>query len=373
MNRGIWWVMAGGFLLLLWLSPLQGLSGLLPEPERTENRRPAPWPGAPWAMEGAGEGAGFGAWRDGMRAWFNDHFGLRKILVRGHHRAKMGLFGASPEPRVIVGREGWLFLGAHQAMDNLRTIPPMEEAELRRWEARLVAMQQPLEAAGIPFVVVMAPIKRSVYPEFLPERVARVRATSRWAQLRDWLAAHTTVPVVDLVPAVVAAKPAGRVFHMTDHHWNALGAHAAYRLLVRELARRWPGQLGTLGEPYQAEVAWRMEGGGSLARMLAMPGVFAEETPMVTLPGAPMPRRIRQAGQNGRPQPGRYVLENSARPEGPTAWVAHDSFMDPMAPMLATHFQRVVFQRGRQVNEMEVIRAKPDIVILQLSEGALNR
>ena len=45
-----------------------------------------------------------------FEAYFNDHFGFRSQLVQTHNLLTYWLFRTSPLPKVIVGRQGWLFL-----------------------------------------------------------------------------------------------------------------------------------------------------------------------------------------------------------------------------------------------------------------------
>ena len=52
-----------------------------------------------------------------FEAYFADRFGFRGTLLRWNSVAKAGWLGVSPTPKVVIGRDGWLFLAGH-AMDD---------------------------------------------------------------------------------------------------------------------------------------------------------------------------------------------------------------------------------------------------------------
>ena len=89
---------------------------------------------------------------------------------------------------------------------------------------------------GIPYLFVVAPSKHDVYPEFMPDRLNRVRDDSRLDQLMAYIEAFFPAPPVDILdlrPTLAEARKSGvRLFHKTDTHWNDRGAWAAYRKAI---------------------------------------------------------------------------------------------------------------------------------------------
>ncbi|HEY5862321.1 MAG TPA: hypothetical protein VIX61_04485 [Casimicrobiaceae bacterium] len=75
-----------------------------------EFRALAPWPAPKFLRTFPGE----------FERAFGDRFGGRGALLLLHHRAMVGVFGVSPAPNVMIGRDGWLyFLGEEgQALDR---------------------------------------------------------------------------------------------------------------------------------------------------------------------------------------------------------------------------------------------------------------
>jgi hypothetical protein len=52
-----------------------------------------------------------------LDAWVNDNFGLRTTLLAMHNRIRFSLFGQFPTIQVISGKDGRIFLSAHQKSD----------------------------------------------------------------------------------------------------------------------------------------------------------------------------------------------------------------------------------------------------------------
>ena len=84
---------------------------------------------------------------------FADRFGGRDALVLLHHRALVGVFGVSPAPNVMIGRDGWLyFLGEDgQALDrHYRGTLPIGDAEIAAVAAELVRRRGSSRRVALP-------------------------------------------------------------------------------------------------------------------------------------------------------------------------------------------------------------------------------
>src|SRR5690606_29540335 len=125
----------------------------------------------------------------GLGPWATDHLPFRQQPIQsvdgvsrfvfqaparlsGGSRSAVARPGEQPEldenvfPPVIEGKDGWLFLG-HDI--SYRCVPRMDLdrviAGLRRW-------RDVVEASGRKFVLVIAPDKSTLYPEYLPDEYA---------------------------------------------------------------------------------------------------------------------------------------------------------------------------------------------------------
>src|SRR5438552_2297747 len=171
-----------------------------------------------------------------FESWWNDNFGFRRSLVVGYSRALLAL-GVSPTPSVILGRSGWLFFAGDEALASYRAVQPFTEVELAAWQRRIETRRDWLAERGIRYLVVIAPNKETIYPEFMPESLNRVRPVTRLDQLVAHLRAHSSVAVVDPRDALRTAKAGGILYLRTDTHWNDVGAWLLYREIVTGLRR----------------------------------------------------------------------------------------------------------------------------------------
>ena len=86
------------FAALLFLPLVQMLTGVIPVAPVSENRSLAPAPGLATPLARIPHVA---------NEWFNDHFGLRPLLIRLKTQIDYSVFKTSD--RVLVGSDGWLF------------------------------------------------------------------------------------------------------------------------------------------------------------------------------------------------------------------------------------------------------------------------
>ena len=254
-----------GFVLMGMLAAALGFStivmvGSLARVSQTENRYLAPLPGLP------GNAAEWLAFPARFDAFMADNFGLRDLLLATDSAVSTGIFG-EPAPRgALRGKDGWLFYTGEQSLELYRRDLVFDDAALRGWRRELERRQAWLAERGIGYLFVVAPGKETIYPEFMPSYLRRRDRPSEYDQLMA-LAAENGLPVLDLRPALLAAKPEGLLFYKHDTHWNDRGAYLGYRAIVAEM-----GALPAL-KPVELTLEQfpeRQVGPGDLARMAGL-------------------------------------------------------------------------------------------------------
>ncbi|HET7874919.1 MAG TPA: hypothetical protein VFN71_05290 [Methylomirabilota bacterium] len=355
-----------GFLGAIALPLGDLLVGLDPTPALTEKRTLAPPPKLrPGEMVSV-------SYIGAFESWWNDTFGFRRALVRQYSRLQLAI-GVSPTKRVILGKSGWLYFAEDDALAAFRAVRPFTEDELARWQRRMEARRDWLAQRGARFLVVVAPSKETIYPEFMPDALNRVRLVTRLDQLLAHMRERSTVEILDLRPGLLAAKATGIVYLRTDTHWNDQGAALASREIARRLASSFP-RLAALPEP-EFETVIQAGWSGDLAAMLSLDGRLQE--PRLELrPLAPRRARIAEssrAGANGRPDI--TVAETSDRAL-PRAVMFHDSFGVSLIPFLSERFARIVYWSGsadwRRNFDRELVEGeRPEVVIQEIAERLL--
>ena len=307
----------------------------------------------------------------GIEQYYNDRFAFRKLLIKGYNIAKVLWMGESPSPKVIVGKEGWLFLrtdeGYHE-MDYYRSTAPFTPDQLANWQRTLEERNNRLAAQGIRYILVIAPNKTTIYPEFLPQSINRVRQESRLDQLIAHLRANSNVEILDLRDSLRTAKAQGLLYAPKDTHWNDLGAFVAYQEIIKRLAIWYPNLKASSRSDFELKVSYS---NGDLINMVGLSEIIKDED-WTLIPRTPrlanrIDSRIHVPDLPEYRQPFATEVKNSKLPR---VVMFRDSFAERLAPFLSEHFQRIVYLW--QDFDLEIVKKEhPDIVIHEMVERSL--
>jgi len=350
--------------LFLGIACLPLLGKLLPSEGAfalTENRRPAEFPTVD--LHSPGWGFSISSFPRRFERYWDDSFAFRWYLIRAHSIVKLAL-GVSPSPKALVGQNGYLFYAAEQSVDYFRAVKPFTPRELTQWREELESRRAWLAERGIRYLVVVAPNKETIYPEFMPPELRPVGAESRLDQLKRDLQAHSSVELLDLRPALRRAKQTQRIYHRTDTHWNDAGANVAYAEILARL-HPWFPELNAATLPGSLVV--HNTSGGDLARILALDDRFREER-IDFVPTAP--HRARKAADGNLGESDAVAME-CADCGGPRVVMTQDSFNTNLTPLLAEHFSRIVFVDGTRLDRSLIERERPGLVIQEFVERVL--
>ena len=340
------------FLAALCLPLIGMMLNLDRDPPSAENRTLAEWPQLRWNEES------LRALPEQLTRYFEDHFAFRQRLVRWQAAARLHALGVSPSKAVIKGRDGWLFYAGDGAIEDYASAPPLTEAELEQWRSTLQDISNWLHAQGIAYVFVISPDKHAIYQEYMPGTIRR-SAVSRIDQVVAHLRQHSTVRVLDLRPALLAAKTHERIYHRTDTHWNDRGAFVGYQSIVDALALDVPAlrpPVRTAFEPREVRSA-----GLDLAGMLGLTEVLDEDDLLLVRRRPGMARIIEPSHPDRRLMHARIVTE--APNDGPRAVVFMDSFGAGLVPFLSEDFSRAVYLWQTNMDPQVVLQERPQVVI----------
>ena len=298
------------------------------------------------------------AWPDAASRYFEDHFAFRSVLVAWQAALRFRWLHVSPSSDVVVGRDGWLFYTGDGGKEDYASAVPFTAADLEQWRRTLQHTYDWLKARGIPYVFVIAPDKYAIYPEYLPASMHRVRPQSRTDQLVCHLARTTDVPVLDLRPSLLAAKPVERLYHLTDTHWNERGAYVAYAAILGALHQQ---SLAPL--PRTAFVARAAHTPGmDLSAMMGLTSVMSEDDLQLRREGSRPWRVLEPVPYDPLYMDWRVVTvhEDARRPR---AVIFRDSFGSALVPLLAEHFSRALHLWQYNFDPSVVTQERPGVVI----------
>jgi len=196
-------------------------------------------------------------------------------------------FGISTDPRqVIVGREGWLFLGDQH--ENTLTVDrrPPSKADVDLGQeigSASKAWGAYLSRRGVRmFRVMIGPNKGTIYSEYLP-----FWAKPSIPNATDALLSGTGAPhYVDVRPALLSAKVnhSASLYYKTDTHWNSLGAGIAFQAFAQQVSSsapeiEWPPQTA-----YELDRV-NPRRGGDLANFLRLTAHLSDQEPIIHASG----------------------------------------------------------------------------------------
>lgn len=323
------------------------------------------------------------AFNDLRTGYLEKHFGLRGRLITWYNYINAFLLESSQENNpVVMGRDRWLFLSQdgpdRNILEDFRATQPLPEAKMRRVLDDLTARRDWCAARGIVYLAVVAPNKNTVYPEKLPEAFSRPVDDSHLDQLLRYLARDPSLDVVDLRPSLAEARKEHQVFYATDSHWNAHGAFAAYREIMRHVTRSFPGIKPFVPGDFIPVQYTGLP--GDLAFLLGLQGYLPE--PRVLYVNGAGGAKARGKDYPASSNPGYFqplVASEVVGPAGeglPRAVIFHDSFFWELLPFLAEHFRFAVYAWVNPQTELDprffdkelVERERPDIVIDEFTE-----
>lgn len=308
------WLGIGAFLIALWLPVLQMTFPFFAEYEDTENRELAEAPSLAFAD--------LPSLVANTESYLGDRFGLRTTLIRWNSILRVGLLGVSPIPSVVIGKDGWLFyrsevLADGHSLNDYRGTIPLPETELAKLWDRILDNHRVFSQMGLPYLVVIAPNKHTIYSEYLPDQMRPFRRPTRLEQFAAFLSRQPLAEklVLDLRQPLFKAKEQHPVYWKTDSHWNSFGAYVGYREIMKRLSAHAPG-LSPLPVQEDRVTLADSRKGGDLSQMLLMQDLLPE----------PLDTRL-EIGPNPHSTSGKKLL------------LRHDSFGDALYPFLNAHFE----------------------------------
>lgn len=356
------------FFALLWIPLAESVFQFDPAPAPNEKRVPAAFPKFEFSPGGLRE------YLVGLEKYYNDHFGFRKTLLRWEHKWKRSLFRETSVTEAMIGRDGWLYLARGGMVDNMLGNITYTEQQLKEWRQVFETRRNWCAQRGIAYQLFIAAEKHSVYPEHLPTWIPADRKVDQIGQLVAYLKTNSTVPVLDLREPLLRAKETAQVFHVTDTHWNDFGAFVGYQSLMNALSSQRPDLKPFPLEAFEQRLS--QQPGGDLAVMLGQEQGLRETNHIALVPKPPLPSISTRVDTNlffpGRPAGAGLSVSDNPAGKGKVI-LFHDSFALALQPLIAQHFNRVIYVWQHDWNTAFLDQEKPDVVIDEIAERNFYR
>lgn len=283
-----------------------------------------------------------------FEAFWDDAFGLRKQLLNTEIAVDATLFGQASTSKVIQGSSGWLFYAGDHSVELYRRALPLGSGDLSVLASERLRRATRLAELGVAYLMVIAPDKHTIHPEFMPTFLRRRTGASQLDQVSDTLQA-AGVPFLDLRKPLLDAQAIGETYYRLDTHWNLFGAYVAHASIMNALGR------GAI--PLPIFIAGKKE--GDLAVMANLPAIEnAPELPPDEVGACTPQLELPLNGDDAK----RYTCKDGSG----RLLIYADSFGENLIPWLSRSFAETILAGpnplwNKQLADVE--REHPDVVI----------
>jgi hypothetical protein len=300
---------------------------------------------------------------------------LRDFLIRAKHDFQYKYLGEKRFPIVLGGKDGWLYYTGERNMDDYQNAFPISEDELMQIYVNLEGLNRRLAARGKLLLVVIAPSRETIYPEWLPSGTQKVGDNDRLDALMAYMEQYGgKTRIIDMREVLWEAKKDHPLLYFkTDTHWNQYGAFFAYQEICKTIQAS-PGYEDFICKGWDDYTIEYIPYSGDMVKLMPTNLTIEEMVPnfvpkfesfVVQDPPLPYERdRIEWVTTEIIPAieaPNPYKL---------VSW--RDSFSMDLIPFIREDFQEAVYEWNFHYNHELRVKEDPDIVIIQVVERYLH-
>lgn len=350
------------FLAVLGLFGIATFVDMLEGPGTPREEVDTPTPSPPTSL------AALKAYPSDAKAYLRSRYFGKQTFVNLNGLVKFDVFGRSPYPDVLLGRDGFLFLGRDEALRSIQALEEMTPERADGWRKYFSTVQTFAHEVGIPYLAMFAPDKGQVYPEALPGWLRASRSPKRYVDALRGVAAEkldrAPVDLLAVLGDLREQRPEWRLFHRLDTHWTEVAGAAAVDATL--------GPEGWLeGVPPFEVIENQLSPGGDLARMIGFEDRLDEVVPKVVR--APKLTCYRPNGEvmelvtKDPVQVDGYRCENPDAPRGTLLFIGRSFSVGAMVRL--TQIFKVVDVRWQSWFEFaRVEQIQPELIIQMFVE-----
>jgi alginate O-acetyltransferase complex protein AlgJ len=307
--------------------------------------------------------------------YFNDQFPFRQDMSLMNTLICFFCFHQSPLPgQVELGKNGWLFF------DQKESIVYQGKFNLASWQISSVVTELhfrtlKLRNKGIKFYVAFPPVKPEIYPEFLPVDFRRAPGGTVTDRIVKAVKADTVIQYIDLKEALLKAKVNGRLYNLTDNHWNEIGAFYAYNAIIDRIRKDFPSVKPVTRSDFYFNPT--KSPGGNLANMIGLAEYIGEIRYLTVFKNS---RTRHLVPPHKKPDWASYiddyeVVKTTGDSTLPSTVIIRDSYTNTLMEFFDESFNTntYIFDAWRyDRNEAIIADQKPDIVLLIIFEPHIS-
>ncbi len=300
--------------------------------------------------------------------YYSDNFNLRNQFVLLNSKLKLQTFNVAPvKGKAFIGNDGWMYITKHQ-MSTYQGKNMVNATELKEYYDIFEYRKNFLDSIGCKYYVVIAPMKTSIYPEFLPLSKRLTNQETLTDQIVNLLDTVSGITVIDLRTTLKNAKGSVRMFHKTDNHWNDYGSFIAYQEIMKVLSDDFPSLIANDISNFQIDST--TVNGLALTNMMGIyEGVYENKITCKSI-NEPKSKAGKKSDYPVTPYfgyPSAYEMVYETKNDSlPKLLLIRDSFGRTLIPYLSEHFSKSVYifdSWHHEFNKEIVLNEKADIYI----------
>lgn len=161
-----------------------------------------------------------------------ENFPVKKVSVSLISEVEYRLFNRSNN--VIIGIDG--FLSDKVVIEQLLELDKMQANNFKKPVRRLKSIQEYLESRGQKFLVVIIPLKPTIYKAKFPGPVSE-RLNFGFLKFQNEMQKEG-IAYINLYNSLNEASSEEVIYHKTDAHWNNIGSAIAVKEIINYLSLR---------------------------------------------------------------------------------------------------------------------------------------
>ncbi len=270
----------------------------------------------------------------------------------------------------LVGKDGWLYFTGNRSIDDYQKVDFLGEKDLSRLQTKLDQLNNDLGQRCITLLVVIAPNKTTIYPQYMPDQIPVIGQKSSLDKFVEYMRQKGETPILDLRSTLLTASKSQDIYYKTDAHWNDVGAYYGYAAIMHALAADYPSLI-----PHPISDFEYKDAGASakdLSLLMGLPNY--KEQDWVFIPKFDIDLKETSGVLPYGVDYTRTVTNSDNQPL--KLLVFHNLFYDSLSHFIEPHFRSVItipFTNSKRVWSLDWIqRENPDIVIIEVVERYLN-
>lgn len=173
-----------------------------------------------------------------IEQYFSDNFPLRDFLLRCLGQLEYSLLGTSKE--VILGTDQWMS-DKRVLSEQLHTLDQVSDGQIQAAVIQIKRLQYWLQRQGTDFLMVVIPMKPTIYAEKFPKRYVQRPELTGLLRFQAKLQKND-IPFINAYELLKSKKDEQPLYFKTDMHWNSVGAGYVAQAIVNHFSEKLEGR-----------------------------------------------------------------------------------------------------------------------------------